>query len=108
MSTTGRSALRNLIAMQWDGGDAQASVFSPYFGVCTVLYVAGEYVPAEAEFQPSPFLSDNGDLSQVKDEWPDAEIAEMYEAGEVTGDDLVYWARVLSRAADLIPADQRY
>lgn len=105
---TGRAAIRSIVNLQWDGHDVQASVFSPYFGVCTVLYVSGEDVPAEAEFRPSPFLRDNGDLSQVEDEWPDAEFAELFESGEINAADLAYWARVLGRAADLIPADQRY
>lgn len=105
MNASGRAAIRSIITMGWDDGDVQGSTLGPLFDVCEVMFVSGFEVPAECEFRPSPMLHTVNDLD---DNWPAAELIEMLDDGSIDSDDLAYWARVLNRCVDLIPADRRY
>ncbi len=101
MSKDGRTAIRNEIALSWDGHDKQGSALSNGFAVCDVLTYVGGEVPAECGYRPSPLGVDGND-------YPESMFCELYEDGTIDDDDLAYWARVLVRYTAMIPEDERY
>ncbi len=101
MSTNGRAAIRDLIALDWDGNDVFGTTLSHAFAVCEVLTYVGGEVPAECGYRPSP-------LGVDIDDYPDSFVHEMYEDGTIDDDDLAYWAVVLSRYIAMIPESERY
>lgn len=101
MST--RSDLRNEITMSWDGDDPWGSVLSALGGVCDVLDYVGEdeRIPASAGYRAA--LSG----PNVED-YPASMFVELLDDEVIDLEALEYWARVLSRFADLVPEDQQY
>lgn len=85
-------------------GDSWGTVMGWSFGVAEVLYVAGEEVPAEMQFRPSPFL-DSADPDVAPEEYPDEMVWQMLrEWSEVTVEELQTAGKCLTRYADWLKA----
>lgn len=74
------------------------------FAVAEVLYAAGEEVPDELDYQPSPFVVMS---SERPDEWPDAEVWDLLHNGEITVSELQTAGRCLHRYIELARAAGR-
>lgn len=101
----GRSIIRQLVGLQWDGSDLWGSSTGVLFGLCDVLHAYGYDVPEEAEYVASPLLQGPESLSG---DWPDMEIAEFLVSKWLTPGDLQYWVRVLARYTDIIHDQYAY
>ena len=97
----GRDALRSEIHHSWDGDDPWGSALSVGFATCEILHHTGGDVPAEVDYRPGL-----GGLDE--ESYPDSVFLELLDNGQISHDDLAYWARVISRFLDLVPEDQRY
>lgn len=87
------------------GSDSWGVVMGWSFGVAEVLYVAGETVPPEMGFHPSPFL-DTADPDTAPEEYPDEMVWQMLrEFGEVTVTELQTAGKCLARYAEWLKAD---
>ncbi len=93
--------LRSEIALSWDGGDPWGSTLSALGGICDVLYLNGAATPTSAGYVPAMGGPDVTD-------YPASMFAEMLEDRTTDLRSLFYFARVLSRFADLVPEDRRY
>lgn len=96
-----RATLRSEILLSWDGGDPWGSSLSALGGLCDVLHHLGGEVPAGAGYSPGmggPDLID----------YPASAFLEGYVEGYYSVRDLEWFARVLDRAADLVPESDRY
>lgn len=81
---------------EFGGGDPWGTAIGWAFAVADVLhFAAGEPVPAEMQYRPSPVQHEVD-----RDLYPDAEVLDMYESGELTADDLTTAAKCLSRYLD--------
>lgn len=74
---------RNMIALDSGDGDEWGHTLSHHFAIAAVLTHAGEHVPSEWEYRPSP-MGVEGELS----EYPDSEWLDMYQSGYVSADDM--------------------
>lgn len=52
-------------------GDPWGTAMAWGFAVCEVLYAAGEVVPGELDFRPSPLVRVS---DAVPEEWPDSDV----------------------------------
>lgn len=96
-----RNDIRSEVHMNWD--DPWGSALSNLGGVCDVLAWTDneEMIPESAGYRPGAGGPDVTD-------YPAAMFAEMWKAELIDAESLAYWARVLSRYADLVPEDRRY
>lgn len=94
-------AARSLIADNWDRGDVWGSALAHHFGVANTLHAVGGPIPAEWEYRPA--------AAYEFDEWPDCEWLALYDAGQITVDELVHVGTVLDRYEDaLVRAGEDY
>lgn len=98
MGTAGYKNLRFEFNTMWDGYDPWGSVLEWLFALAETAYHAGLDIPSEWEFHDSP-----AHHAEYEPEGYEAErVQEMYECGEVTGDDLITFGQVLNRYADIL------
>lgn len=90
----------------WDGGDAWGSALSLAFALADVAYAAGvDEVGSILDYTPG--MGETLSLDEIADGTDDDTryeavcLAEAYISGDVTDDDLVRAAKVLSRYLDL-------
>jgi hypothetical protein len=84
-----------LFSLGWDSYDAWGSIMMHFFGVAEALYVAGEDVPYDWQFQPGA----GGSSPEWLDE-PASEYYEMLQSGEVTPDQLRASGNLFNKWAD--------
>lgn len=89
-------SLKSLWAMMDD--DAYGSTMELWFGVADVVYHTGLTVPLDWQYRHSPVCTG------TFDNWPDAEIQTLYDIGDVTGDELIYFGQILARYASILQA----
>lgn len=87
------------------GSDDWGTAISWAFGVAEVLHAAGEDVPAELEFQPSPYV--HVDPDHEPEEYPDAYVWSMRMNGDATVEELQFAGRCLARYLDWLRAAGR-
>lgn len=93
LTTPGYKELRFTYSLSSDG-DAWGDALTFHFAVAEALTHAGDgEVPAEWGFRDSPQHAS----PLPADDWPDAELMELTEAGTVTSDDLRAFGHVLHR-----------
>lgn len=100
----GRESLRLTVQQHWDSGDLWGSALGLLGGACDVLNYLGrsDLVPTSAGYRPSIMGSNPTDTPEGDDIYWD-----LNNTGTSIAD-VAYWATVLSRFADMIPADRRY
>jgi len=105
----GRQAIRDHVAMMWDGGDLQGSTLGTAFDICDTLAWLGVDVPAECGYTPGPMLAGKS-RDDLDEEFGRAELAALLADGDCEPGDLQYWARVLVRyqSAVVVPAGRDY
>lgn len=95
---TGYQNLAGEFRMAFDGSDPWGSAMGWFFGVADVLWHAGEdSIPPEWEYGHSP-------VCDGPEDYPDAEISEMFDSGEIDLADLVRFGNMLSRYTDILRA----
>jgi hypothetical protein len=94
--------LRVDITMSWDG-DPWGDGLMALGGLCDVLTHVGEgaRIPETADYFP-------GVLGLDLSEYPASEFLDSLRAGVIDVEAMGYFARVLDRYLDLVPADRRY
>jgi len=98
-----KDPVRFEVRLSWDDGDPWGSALSALGGICDVLYHLHKdhLIPDDAGYWPGAGGPDVTD-------YPAAMFLELLEQGLTTFEALAYWARVLSRFADIVPDDRRY
>lgn len=109
MALTRRPNRNPILALMRDDfggeGDPWGTALGWAFGVAEVLHYTGHEVPAEMQYRPGLTMpAYDGEGNVVFVDYPDARIAELYRAGELTTDDLEEAARLLSRYCDWLRA----
>lgn len=94
-ATQGYKNLDNEFSIGFDGGDEWGSVLSFWFAVAEVAHHAGAEIPARWQFQDSPVHGDDW----VPEDYPASLVQEMYDAGEISNDDLIAFGNKLTRDA---------
>lgn len=82
-------------------GDPWGTAISWAFGVAEVLYSRGHDVPAELDYQPSPFVALS---TEAPEEYPDSEVWQMLHDDEISVEDLQFAGRCLARYLDWLRA----
>lgn len=100
----GRESVRVSIRMGWDDGDVFGSAMGWLGGLCDVLTHEGMgyMIPESAGYRAA--------LGGVTLDSPEAEqlVWELAEVDDVSVHTLQYWAEVMSRYLDVMPADRKY
>jgi hypothetical protein len=94
-STQGYKDLDNEFSIGFDGDDEWGSVLSFWFAVAEVAYHAGAEIPARWKFQDSPVHGRDWE----PEDYPASIVQEMYDAGEISNDDLIAFGNKLTRDA---------
>lgn len=90
LSTPGIDALMALYSMDDDNWETNAGWC---FAVAEVIWhLSAEEVPEEMDFRHSEV----SDADTWREDWPDAEVADLYELETVTDDDLLAFARYVA------------
>ena len=84
------------------GADPWGTAISWAFGVAEILQARSEEVPPEMEYEPSPWVQ--FDPGRPEDVYPDSEVWDMLNDGEVTVSDLQFAGRCLARYLDWLRA----
>lgn len=80
-----------------DFSDPWGTAMAWGFGVAEVLYSAGEDVPTEMEYVPSPFVTLSNECPA---EYPDAEVWGLLDRGEMSIEDVQFAGRCIARYID--------
>jgi hypothetical protein len=86
----------------WDNGDKFGSCMAWAFGCADALYIAGEDVPEEWQYQPGVFATTLHET--LEDNWEAKAFTEMVEVGEFTWDDVRQRGNALLRYRDILEA----
>lgn len=82
-------------------GDPWGTAISWAFGVAEILNARSEDVPDELEFHPSPYVLTS---TERPEEYPDAEVWDLLNDGDVSVADLQFAGRCLARYLDWLRA----
>lgn len=94
----GRAEIMGLYRMSVS--DPWGDTMGMFFAVADVLY----HLTAEAIPNSWEYIHGLGCTGVDPESWPDSEVAELYEAGHVTADDLLYVGNVMDRYAGWLHA----
>ena len=90
-----------IVREDFDNYDKWGSALGHRFGIATVLWVMGEYVPYGWEFSPGMAAIGPDDIRE-DETYPDIYWLDELESGTISADDMRHAGNVLARYAELL------
>lgn len=85
----------DLVRDSFDGGDPYGSAILAWFAVADVAYVVGVYIPADWQYRPGAFLSE--ERLRGEGDYLAIEILDNLDRGLITEGQLIHAGEVLAR-----------